>query len=95
MELNIDVSMPVKSARNADNYEDIIVHGYSFADAYIETLESKVVISGLPSPNAGTHAKIHLEYFEEYKPETSFGEFFSRAEEYAKNYCKRFMVGAE
>ncbi|QJU39070.1 hypothetical protein [Serratia marcescens] len=95
MGLKIEVSMPTKSVRNADNCEDIIRHGLSFSDAFIETLESKIIIGGLPKPCAGTSARICLEYFEQYQPDTSLGSFFERAEAFAMNYCKAIGIGAE
>ncbi|ELX8380919.1 MULTISPECIES: hypothetical protein [Morganellaceae] len=82
--MKIEVGFPIKSFRFTDGAIEEFKGSLNFSTGTVATLESKVVITKILSDD--DNSSLTLRYEEDFNPDEGLRHFFSRAEEYARNY---------
>ncbi len=93
MNLRFDVSFPTLDIRIEPGYAEKIKGYNNFRAGIIDVLNVRVCVKGF-TDNDRDQTKMVIEYTEDYHYASSFGEVIGRAEEYAREYCKKLGLGA-
>ncbi len=93
MELKFKVKTPEKSFRSLDGKTSFEQSSLIILDECMESLESQIVVTGIPDAGKGM-SKLIVPYYEKYEPETTFSDFYLRAEKFARDYCAAIGIGA-
>ncbi|WP_025118790.1 MULTISPECIES: hypothetical protein [unclassified Serratia (in: enterobacteria)] len=92
MELKFEVGAIRHNLRSKSQMKGMLEGVNIFHDEFIEAIDTHITVSGMPSPCLGGDSIIKLHYIEEYRPESSFADFYARAEKFAKEYCESLGI---